>query len=233
MLDFTRTKKTKKQEASDLGINIGDTLQLNFEHDKKHKHYSRLIGYLPNKSLLVTCPRYDGKMIPLKAGQAATIRMLSDSSVLGFNTRIISISEQPYPYLHLEYPFTTGKIVVRKAQRIRAKLIVSVQPENIDGPATKPVSAATFNVSTCGALLESPVELGHPGDLLTLSMRLSIGNSSEYLTVPAVICHVRFDKHPQSKKRVFFHGVEFRILEQHDIIVLHGYIYQQMARAAI
>lgn len=233
VLDFTRSKKMKKVEDANFGINVGDTLQLNFEHDKKLKHYARLIGYLPNKSLLVTCPRCDGKQLSLKVGQSVQVRMLSDSSVLGFNTRILCLAQQPYSYLHLEYPFSTGKIVVRRAQRIMTKLIVSVLPENIDGSAGKPVSAASYDISTCGALLESPVNLGNVGDLLTLTMRLSFGRSSEYITVPAMVRHVRFDKHPETKKRVYFHGVEFRILEQHDNIVLHGYIYQQMAHQSI
>jgi len=228
VLKLNRSKSVNP-EISDLGLFIGDTLQLHFDHDRKHKYYTKLIGYLPNKSIIVTSPRHDGKLLPLRNGNTVTVKMLSDCSVLGFKTRIMSLSEKPYPYIHLDYPMTTGKIVVRKSQRVKSKLIITVQTENIDGPVKKPISAATFDLSACGALIESPLELGKQGDLLTLLMRINIGSDSEYMTVPAILRHIRFDKHPDNDRRLYFHGVEFQILEQHDSVMLHGFLYQQMA----
>jgi len=229
MLNFNRLKKAKKNIASDLGIHIGDTLQLKFDKDLKHKYYTKLIGYLPGHSLLVTAPRQDGKLITIENDFKLSVKLLSSCSVFGFKTEVTCLISKPYPYLHLDYPFTAGEIIVRNSQRIKSKLVVLVQTENISGPATKPVSAATYDLSTSGALLESPVELGKPGDLLTLSMRINIGGSSEYMVVPAILRHIRFGKHPNNQRRLYFHGVEFQIIEQHDNIMLQGFIYQQMA----
>lgn len=227
MLNFSRSGKHARKSEAELPLQVGDTLQLRFSRDDKHKYHSQLIGYLPKKSLLITAPRREGKILNIKSGQSVAVRLLSGDGVLGFNTTVMSQVRDPYPYLHLEYPFSTGKIMLRKSHRIHSKLIVSVQMDNTNGNH-KLVPAATYDLSTCGALIESPEELGHEGDLLTLVMRVNLGAEKEYLTLPAVIRHARFDKNPETGRSQFFHGVEFQIMEQSDSILLSGFVYQKM-----
>ncbi len=227
---FKRSKTNGTvSNSSQVECAVGDTLQLQIKNDDGSKFYSQLIGYLPGKSLLVTSPRRDGSWVPLKLGQTLAVRLLADNNVVGFDANVLAVVTKPYPYVHLSYPLTSGKIVLRKAQRICAKLIVSVETENGELAVAKPVAAATFDLSTSGALLEAGRELGRVGELLTLKTRLNLGGLNEYLTIPAIIRNIRFDRNPETGRSNYYHGVEFRILEQHDSILLHGFIYEQLA----
>lgn len=228
MFNENGTNSPSSLTGSNLGLNIGDTLQLQIVNDVSVRVYCKLIGYLPGKSLVVTSPRVEGKLCKLNEGRVITVRMLSGNTVLGFDSKVIYSARTPYPHIHLACPFSTGKILVRKAQRIKSEIIVSVLGESTEICAVKPISAVTYDISTSGAMLEAKDELGQVGDLLTLKTRINLGGNSEYLTIPATLKNIRFDKNPVSGRSLYYHGVEFQILEQQDNIVLHGFIFEKM-----
>ena len=210
-------------------VSVGDTLQFQMkQQDEVQKLYIKLIGYLPGHSLIVTAPRQDGNLVLVKKGSVATVRLLSGCRVLGFESAVIAVNGDPYPHLHIACPVTTGKIVIRQAQRINGSLIMSVQSENINGRACKPLPAKTTDISTAGALVESSIELGGEGELITIKARVNISGVNEYLTIPAIIRNVRYGRNKSSGRSYYYHGVEFQILEQHDSILLHGFVYEQM-----
>jgi len=223
--------KDNNKVANDLqfDINVGDILQFQLkQQDDIQKLYIKLIGYLPGHSLVVTAPRHDGILVPVKEGASVTVRLLSGNSVLGFDSSVIAVAGKPYPHLHIGCPVTTGKIVIRQAQRINGSLIMSVQIENIKDKSCKPLPAKTTDISTSGALIESSVELGTEGELITIKARVNISGINEYLTIPAIIRNVRYDRSKTSGRSYYYHGVEFQILEQHDSMLLHGFVYEQM-----
>ncbi len=224
-------RKNNNKVAKDLGfdINIGDILQFQLkQQDEIQKLYIKLIGYLPEHSLVATAPRHDGVLIKVKEGAPVTVRLLSGNNVLGFDSAVIATTGKPYPYLHIACPMSVGKIVIRQAQRIDGGLIMSVQIENIKGKTCKPLPVKTTDISTSGALIESSIELGHAGELITLKARVNISGINEYLTIPAIIRNVRYERSKTSGRNYYYHGVEFQILEQHDSMLLHGFVYEQM-----
>ncbi len=213
----------------DLKLQIGDTLQLQFVgDDPNRRYYTRVIGYLPGKSLIITTPKRDGKVMMVREGQAAVARLASGNAVYAFNARVLSSTVKPYPYLHLSYPKELEHIVVRRAHRTRANLVGTVQSEGADDK-TPSRSANIVDISTTGALLMCPERLGEADDLITISVRLTVGDVTEYLTLPAVIRNVREDK-SEGGRSTFAHGVEFQILDQHDSVVLHGYVYERLIK---
>ncbi|MEJ2344537.1 MAG: flagellar brake protein [Gammaproteobacteria bacterium] len=208
-----------------LDLDIGDTLQIQFVgDDARRRYYTRVIGYLPERSLLVTTPLRDGKVLLLREGQTMVVRMLSGTSVYAFTTSILASNVRPFPYLHLSYPKDLEMIVVRKAHRARTHLVASVQHRDADANDAPSVSVVMVDVSTTGALLKSEEPIGDIGDLITVSTRVTVGEVQQYLDLPAVVRNVHeetCDDHLESST-----GIEFVEIDQRDTVILHGYVYE-------
>lgn len=135
---------------------IGGTLQLQFVDDESgRRSYTRMIGYLPERSLPVTAPLRDGKVMRLREGRTMTVRILSGSSVYAFTTSTLASSVRPCPYLHLTDPKDLEMIVVDKAHRPRTNLVASVQHRGSDVDDARSVSVIIADIGITGALLKS------------------------------------------------------------------------------
>lgn len=217
-------------ETQALKLDVGDVLQLQFATDEAQRKYpTRVIGYLQGKSLLVTTPRIDGKVMLVREGQPVVVRMLSGNSVYAFNTQVLATSLKPFAYLHLTYPQAIEKIVVRKALRVAADVEANITCVNAeDAKAGTQSRGAIRDISTTGALVMADASLGAPGDLLTLSLRVPVAGVQKFLKLSAVIRSVR--ELQQEDGAVWQHGVEFQLLEEMDNILLHGFVYEQLIK---
>lgn len=218
---------TTKDDVA-LELQVGDNLQLQFVGDDRDRRYNaRVIGYLPGQSLVVTTPRRDNKVILIRESQPVVIRMLSGNSVYAFTTQVLCSCNKPYPYLHLGYPKQLERIVVRKAQRARADLIISVYPGDTDRDEGEPKSAVMLDVSTTGSLLRSTASVGEVGEKVRLSTRLQFGKVQTYLSIPCTIRNVRKER-GDGGRTLYYTGVEFQVTEEQDIILLHGFVYERL-----
>ncbi len=215
------------KEDIELELQIGDNLQLQFVGDERNRRYScRVIGYLAGQSLVVTTPRRDGKIMLVREAQPLVIRMLSGNSIYAFSTQVLCSSSKPYPYLHLGYPKQLERIVVRKAQRARADLIISVSPSG-DQAQREPKSAVMLDISTTGSLLRSSTVLGELDENVALNTPITIGNIQTYLAIPGVIRNVR-EEQTNDGRILYYTGVEFQLKEQQDVILLHAFVYERL-----
>ncbi|HWS02665.1 MAG TPA: flagellar brake protein [Gammaproteobacteria bacterium] len=213
--------------AKDMQLNVGEMLQLVFAaDDSQRKHATKVIGYLPGKSLLVTTPRIDGKVMMVREGQPVVVRMLSGNSVYAFNTQILATSLKPFAYLHLTYPAEIECIVVRKSLRVTADLETKVTRVTVDDPKGNVVAKGVIvDVSTSGAMLLADTPLGQVGDLLVLTLRVPVAGVQKYLKLSAMIRSLRVNNDGNH-----LHGVEFQLLEEMDNIFLHGFVYEQLQK---
>ncbi len=208
-----------------LELQIGDSVQLQFVADEqKRRHYSKVIGYLHNHSVLITTPRIEGNIMLVREDQQVIVRMMTGNQVYGFNTQILSTNLKPYPYLHLDYPKEMQHITVRKAERIHTRLIGSIELETNDTDAVSSFSVVILDISTSGAMIEVKKPVGEVGDIVSLSTKIEVGGKEEYITLPCVVRNI-IHKDTDSNYK---HGLEFQLLEQKDHFVLYGYVYEQM-----
>lgn len=211
----------------DMQINVGEMLQLVFSADDSHrKHATKVIGYLPGKSLLVTTPRIDGNLMLVREGQPVVVRILSGNSIYAFNTQVLATSLKPFAYLHLTYPDKIECIVVRKSLRVSTNLAATVNRVTVDDPKGSEVAEAVINdISTSGAMLLADMALGQVGDLLTLTIRVHVAGMQKYLKMSSVIRSLRVNSDGGH-----LHGIEFQLLEEMDNILLHGFVYEQLQK---
>lgn len=214
----------------DLKHNIGDTLQLQFSPgNTDERYYVKLIGYLENKSILVTTPRFDGAPLRITPEQKFIVRMISGNSAQGFSATTIHSTTRPYPHIHLTFPENMESITVRKAERVNCKLIVTVHNEEPDQSLDEGKSASMEDISTAGAQLLSSESLGETGDTITINSKITVADIEQYLTISGKIRRAII---PTGDKGKFEYGVEFILLEDKDKLLLHGFVYEQMMKEA-
>ena len=160
----------------ELRLDVGDVMHLQAVSEEQGLRYAvKVIGYLPGESLLVTAPRTRAGVVLTREGQPFHVRVLVDSRVYGFTTHVLKSNGRPYPYLHLSYPRELQSVVVRKAPRAVADVIVSIRQKSRDEPAT----ARLLDISTTGARLSAPTSIGQMNDEIDIAVRLTIGDLEE------------------------------------------------------
>jgi c-di-GMP-binding flagellar brake protein YcgR len=212
-------------------LKIGDPIQIQLAGDRSEtRHIVRVIGGLPGVSLLVSTPRANGHAMLMREGQGLTVRLMSGNSVFGFESKVVRVCVAPFAYLHVAYPTELASTVVRKAQRASTNIIASVENANRIGDAKEPASVVISDLSVAGASLLAPTPFGAVGDPIMVRMKLTVGGIEKYLALAAVIRGVREREGAGSDNTRQRHGVEFQMLEPDDQLVLHGYVYEQIAQ---
>jgi c-di-GMP-binding flagellar brake protein YcgR len=214
-----------------LKLKTGDNIQIQLVADQNDTRYMvRVIGYEPNVSLLVSAPRANGLPLLVRDGQQLTVRLLTGNTVYGFESQILRICRLPFPYLHLSYPRSFESMVVRKAQRASANIIASVENSNRATEGSEPFSAKISDLSVAGAMLEATTPMGEVGDAIMIRAKLQVAGQEKYLALAALVRAVRVREATEpGGKMLYLHGVEFQMLDPDDQLVLHGFVYAQIA----
>lgn len=200
-----------------LDASVGDALQLQDSTPLKHRYHVKLLGYLNQHSLIVTPPCIDDKPISLRAGEEFLVRGFSGAKTYDFDAAVLNVSNTPYPHIHLSFPARVNVLLMRGALRIKVKLPCSVilAAGGIKMPAT-------FNdLSTSGASIQSPVNLGKRGDTIQLNFRVPVDDAEQMLVMSAIIRNVG---ELQADQAVLY-GVEFVGVTNRARTALQTFVY--------
>jgi len=211
----------------DLSMDIGDVLQLQFlGSDSQERCYVKVIGYLHDRSLIVTTPHVNGKYMLIREGQRLAVRLLSGNSIMAFTVSVLRSCMRPYPYLHLSYPTEMQAITVRKSQRVDFSCRAEISSA-VSGPAS---TVEVEDISTSGALLVSEKILGEVKDLLTLSLKLKVAGELEAMQLVCVLRNIR-DRQISQSQLVYLHGIEFQFADRQEAVMLHAAVYEQIVNS--
>ncbi len=206
----------------EIRLDIGDTLQLQTQSESgQSRYYVKLIGFLKGKSVLVTTPTQDGKVLLLREGQAFVVRMFSGKSVYAFGTTIFKVANVPFPHLHLTYPGQVRGLVVRRGARARVNLIAAVS-----GADGRSHAATLLDLSTGGAMLTAKSPMGVKDDRISIKFRVVVGEVEQYLTIPAVLRAVHANATVEGEQPQVNHGVQFEDLPHAENVVLSAFVYR-------
>jgi c-di-GMP-binding flagellar brake protein YcgR len=213
-----------------LKLQVGDSVQVQLftAEPSETRYIVRVLGFQPGVSLLIHTPRAKGNALLLREGQLMTVRLLTGNTVYGFESRILRVCLSPFPYLHVAYPKEFESLVVRKAQRARTSIIASVDNADRPSDSKEPYPAIIADLSTAGAMLSASMRIGEVGDSIMIRAKFVVGGIEKYVLVAAVIRGVR-EREGEDGGTRYHHGVEFQMLEPDDQLVLHGYVYEQIA----
>lgn len=220
----------KQAELTDLPsvkLGIGDMLQLQDFSSTKDQHYVKLIGYLNKKSVLVSHPTRDDKLLFVKKGESYLVRGFSGTKTYEFTADVVNVCLAPYPYLHLSFPAQVSTVNMRSALRIKLKLVCSIKSKS----EANPITATIVDMSISGARILSKVEFGLLEEEVEVSFRLPVDDEEQLFVVPAVIRNVGNDADNAGGERLIVYGMEFHQPEGNNRLALQNFIYKYMAES--
>lgn len=227
--DKNKTDQQGNFEFKTMNLRVGDRLQIEPPAKlSKERFVVKLIGYVEKVSLLVTPPMDKGLSLPLLEGENLIMRVFSSQNAFGFASTIKRVCKSPFEYLHLSFPEEVQGMMIRRAPRIKTKIVATAAPDTQNGEAG--VSPAIIsNLSANGALLDSRKGLAEKGGKLKVSFRVNLHNIDALLQVNAVVRAVFTDEVVDGNgAKLIHHGLEFVNLQPNDSVVLQSMIYQQM-----
>jgi len=181
----------------------------------------RLIGYVPDKTIIVSIPPVHERKTKLFDGDNMAVRFLQGNDVHAFKTSIERVCTDPMPYMHLVFPSSIETARVRNSYRVNTSCPVSIQ---CNGNKEKH-NAELIDISEDGAKIISDDILGNAGEKIKLEGRFSFAGIEEILILDAVIRNA-------NNKPVNQHsyGIEFADIKQQDMMFLRGVIYEQIVK---
>lgn len=230
--DATALPKPQEEVLSFDAIKLmpGDALQLQPMLEGQVERFTvHVIGVMKPKSVLVTMPVVEGKLIFVRDGQTYLVRAFSGLNVCAFKAKVLKSQLQPFPYLHLSYPDSVQAMRIRKAMRAPASIIVAVQ-QSEEG---KQIGAGRLvDISVGGAKLLSPMKLGDKGESLWLSFKVRLGDMEEYVKTPVLIRSEGEEDDEQGKRMKSF-GIQFGELEQSQRLIIMNLVYQHLLKEGV
>jgi len=219
----------KRFTFDNMKLKVEDKLQLEPPPQLARERFLvKVIGYLRGASLLVTTPvTANGLRLQLLEGETVVMRSFSGQNAFGFACTIERVIKTPYEYLHLSFPDNIQGIVIRKAPRVKARIIAAVQDSKPG--ATEQIPALISDISANGVSLDAKRPLGDKGDILNMAFRVHLHNVDAYLSVKGIVRAVLSgDAVDVSKSGIIRHGIEFQELQPNDSVILQSMIYQEM-----
>lgn len=202
-------------------------LQTNSLSGQPERFSCRLIGCLPGRSILLSVPKQNGRLVKFRTGQKIVVRMMVDNGI-GIFAGIVEIQTQdPYPILHLSYPESVTFKGIRNATRVAVREKVTISNTSMD---LKPATVGFISdISISGARIELSDDIAEIGDVLELKAQVDIrGMEQELVLIGAVRSRVDPTDNLDDGVLVSY-GLEF--MEQPDVqrLIMYAYVFNHIA----
>jgi c-di-GMP-binding flagellar brake protein YcgR len=196
---------------------VGETFFLH-QQGASVRYTARFIGYIKNRTVLVTMPIVDDKYVLIRDGQMFVVRAFSGKKAYAFSAFVVKSVHSPHPYLHLSYPKELSCATIRHRARISVSVIAAV---SLDGQ--EDTSAAVINDMSLGGASAS---IKHPFGEVGQRGRIKFKINAVGETVFMDVCTILRSISPVENGGGCKHGYEFVDLSTHDRLVLSAYFHQ-------
>jgi c-di-GMP-binding flagellar brake protein YcgR len=222
--------KAASTPAAELNLQVGETLQVQFMDDEtRGQFYVKVVGFLPERSVIVTAPEKGGQAMAVRDGRAVLARSFSGEQARGFTCVVLSSATQPYAHLHLSYSTKVETMLERQSSRVRSALAVGVRMPDMADDA-RDVPAVIRDLSITGAQLLASASVGQSGDHVLIKARLPVAKiGDQAVDLPALIRNAVEETGVRDSLWRFRCGVEFEPLDAQTTLVLRAYLYERFA----
>jgi hypothetical protein len=203
---------------TDLNLRPGDWLQIQLPPGAGSQRVrTRVIGHAPNQMLFVTAPTGRAAPPTLQTSERLELWTFSGEDIYHFVCTVERVERVPFDYVVLSAPAQIRRKVLRRSQRVPAKLVVSVSR----GDARH--LALLQDVSAEGVSLLADSPLGAPGESLQLAFRVRVGDIDMPIDATGTIRGVQ-----QGDDGSHLHGIELPVLEPSHYVALKCYVYERL-----
>lgn len=213
----THEAQSERVVMDDVRWQVGETFFLH-QQGASVRYTARFIGYVKNRTVLVTMPIVDDKYILIRDGQIFVVRAFSGKKAYAFSAFVVKSVHTPHPYLHLSYPKELSCATIRHRTRISVNVIAAV---SLDGQ--EDTSAAVINdMSLGGASASIRHPFGEVGQRGRIKFKINAVGETAYMDVGTILRSII----PVENGGGCKHGYEFVDLSTHDRLVLSAYFHQ-------
>ena len=214
---------------ANLGLSIGAAVTLETISPAR-KYQVNLIGFVENRSILISSPLREGKEVLLDKDSTVAVRLLVGKQVCAFETHVAYRSIQPYSYYHLVYPEEITALQIRNSERVTTNIEAEIDSDfDIFGEWPKP--AYIDNLSKTGARMSSPQSLGEKGHELLVSFELSASGVTKRICLPSIIRNIELNTDEEvGEEGRYIVGIQFVNLTDEYVLTLSSYIYENERR---
>ncbi|WP_084070430.1 flagellar brake protein [Pandoraea vervacti] len=212
---------------TDLNLRPGDWLQIQLPPGAGSQRVrTRVIGHAPNQMLFVTAP--SGRAAPptLQASERLELWTFSGEDIYHFVCTVERVERLPFDYVVLSAPAQIRRKVLRRSQRVPARLVVSVGTADAGASAntTAPPRhlALLQDISAEGVSLLADTPLGAPGETVQLAFRVRVGDIDMPIDTAGTIRGV------QQGEDGHLHGIELSAPEPSHYVALKCYVYERL-----
>lgn len=179
------TESYQPARFRDMGLQVGQSVQLNVDRTGGQKFYTTVIGWVEGDFLMLRVPGENGSSLHLRVGEVVEVKLFSGVSVFTFNTRIDTLLHHPRDYMLTSFPEKVLGARLRAHLRVATKLPVQIL--EVNGELFNHEGCRLEDLSGGGAAILSPVALGKEGDELLLSMHFNLEStqSTEHVLLKA------------------------------------------------
>ena len=212
-----------RSDLVDMRPSIGDSLQLDWGMPlKSQKTYVKLVGYLKDRSIIVTTPTIGGCRLELVENDNVLVRGFSGTNAYAFRASVLRVSRLPFDHVYLSFPDNVFGRPVRRSQRVRTELEAELHSE-APGRA-EPIRAQIENLSALGALVCTEHLLDPEFPLRFSAVLMLHGNSITLEADSMIVSH-----HVEANgSGIHSYGLKFTGLDASDAMLLKAYVYQQI-----
>ncbi|MCO4786915.1 flagellar brake protein [Marinomonas atlantica] len=229
-------------DFKEIAVPMGTNVQIEFI-SPPGRYAVRVLGRIPGRSLIVTCPRVNGKNIIVRDNQVVNVRLMSATAVCAFSTKIAKSFLEPAGHLHIAYPEYVETSEVRQAVRVEARLICSLEP-NGEQPIYSSSTGVVVDLSTGGCKIVSKDDFGSVNQTMKLALNLQIGEFKHILKLDCEIRNQEIQMLEQLQASIadnaflsrmgveymYVYGIKFNSIEKEQGIPLRAYILDTIAK---
>lgn len=174
-------------DLGDLDVPIGTGVQVEFI-SPPGRFMVKVLGHIQGRSLIVSCPRLNGKNILVRDSQVVNVRLMLSTHVCAFKSKVAKSYLEPTAHLHIAYPEYVETSEVRQAVRVETRLICNVEPTVSADSIAETTSAIIIDLSVGGAKIISKTDFGSVNQTFRLACNVKIGAFSHILKLN---CEIR------------------------------------------
>lgn len=200
---------------------VGEAFYLQVHDNPAIRYTVKLIGFVKNKSILVSAPLIDGKVALIRDGQTFIVRAFPGKKAYAFSSSALKSVFSPHPYLHLSYPKLVRCTTIRKNSRATVKIIASV---TIGEPGETAAATLTdLSMGGTSGIIKKP--LGKKNDTGVIKFKVNVIGSDEFLALNVVLRSIT----PTENSNEFRHGFEFIDVPTQSNLILSAFVHQTLA----
>lgn len=206
---------------SDMGLRVGQPLQLLITGAVSSKHYTRLIGYVDQEFMMLKVPQDQGRPVPFLEGQKLQIRVFSGVSLYQFESQVLALLHTPRNTMLMSPPLQLQETRMRAHARVKTQLPVHIRR----APAVASGSTGFHleDLSGGGAAMSGPQALGKAGDTVHVAISFHLSSTGDDETVELTGRIQSLGTHPpqSGRKTSHLHGIQFDTTDPRILLLIY------------